>query len=160
MRSTVTLPKRAREREAAAAVRELRPWIDRRLAEVSAARAAIERPPGPCRCSARQLRLREEPGRTRAHRRGDLLLVPRGPGRGAAIERWYRRAARAEVAARLEVACAALGTGYERLSIRDQQHALGQLLGDRARSRSTGACCSVPRRCSTTSSGTRPATSW
>ena len=36
---TVTLPRRARDRDAAAAVRELRPWIDRRLAEVDAARA-------------------------------------------------------------------------------------------------------------------------
>ena len=34
----VTLPARAREREAALAVAELRPWIERRLAEVRAAR--------------------------------------------------------------------------------------------------------------------------
>lgn len=118
---TVTLPERAREREAAAAVRELRPWIDRRLADVSAARAAIERHTGTVPYLGAALPLREEHGRTRAHRRGDLLLVPRGPARAAAIERWYRRTARAEVAPRLEAAAAALGTGYERLSIRDQR---------------------------------------
>jgi predicted metal-dependent hydrolase len=123
---TVTLPRRAREREAAAAVRELRPWIDRRLAEVSAARAAVERPPGTVPLLGAALRLREEPSRTRAHRRGDLLLVPRAPGRHAAIERWYRRTARAEVTPRLERAAAALGTGYERLSIRDQRTRWGR----------------------------------
>jgi predicted metal-dependent hydrolase len=32
----VVLPARAREREAAAAVRELRPWIERRLREAAA----------------------------------------------------------------------------------------------------------------------------
>ena len=118
---TVTLPERAREREAAAAVRELRPWIDRRLADVRVARAAIERPGGTLPYLGAALRLREEPGRTRAHRRGDALLVPHGPERAAAVERWYRRTARVEVAPRLEAAAAALGTGYERLSIRDQR---------------------------------------
>jgi len=37
----VVLPRRAPEREAAAAIRELRPWIDRRLAELERTRAAI-----------------------------------------------------------------------------------------------------------------------
>jgi len=117
----VTLPERAREREAAAAVRELRPWIDRRLADVGAARAAITRVPGTVRYLDGHLALREEPGRTRAHRRGGVLLVPRGPGRSGSIERWYRRAARAEALPRLAAAAAALGTSYERLSIRDQR---------------------------------------
>lgn len=117
----VTLPQRARDREAAAAVRELRPWIDRRLAEVTASRGAIDRPAGTVPYLGAALRLREEPERTRAYRRADVLLVPHGPARGAAIERWYRRAARAEVTPRLERAAAALGTGYERLSIRDQR---------------------------------------
>jgi predicted metal-dependent hydrolase len=118
---SVTLPERAREREAAAAVRELRPWIDRRLADVHAARAAIERVPGTVPYLGRVLKLRDEQPRTRAHRRGDVLLVPAGPGRREAIERWYRRAARAEAAPRLERAARTLGTSYERLSIRSQR---------------------------------------
>ena len=42
----VTLPARAREREAALAVAELRPWIERRLAEVRAARERLAVPGG------------------------------------------------------------------------------------------------------------------
>jgi predicted metal-dependent hydrolase len=42
----VTLPARAREREAALAVAELRPWIERRLAEVRAARERLAVPAG------------------------------------------------------------------------------------------------------------------
>ena len=117
----VVLPRRARERDAARAVRELRPWIDRRLADVAVARRAIDRPPGTVPYLGRSLALREEPGRTRAHRRGDVLLVPPGaPGR-AALERWYRRAARAEIAPRLEAATAALGVRHSALTIRDQR---------------------------------------
>lgn len=119
---TVTLPRRARDREAAAAVRELRPWIDRRLAEVDQARRAIPRTPGTVPFLGRELRLVEQPGRTRAHRRGDLLHVPTaGPEQRAAIERWYRRTARAESAARLDVAATALGTSYDRLTVREQR---------------------------------------
>ena len=38
-----------------------------------------------------------------------------------ALERWYRRRARAEVEPRLDAACARAGSGYERLSIRGQR---------------------------------------
>lgn len=119
---TVTLPRRARDRDAAAAVRELRPWIDRRLAEVDAARRAIPRTPGTVPVLGRELRLVEQPGRTRAHRRDDLLLVPGpGPDQRAAIERWYRRAARVEAAAVLDTAAQALGRPYTKLTIREQR---------------------------------------
>ena len=37
----VVLPRRAPEREAAAAIRELRPWIQRRVAELAGAQAAV-----------------------------------------------------------------------------------------------------------------------
>lgn len=118
----VTLPRRARERDAAAAVRDLRPWIEGRLADVAAARAAIERPPGTVPHLGAALELRPQAGRTRAHRRGDVLFVPDEEAVARpAIERWYRRAARAEVAPRLDAAARALGTTYERLSIRDQR---------------------------------------
>jgi predicted metal-dependent hydrolase len=62
-----------------------------------------------------------EPGRTRAHRRGDELLVPAGDDREAALERWYRRAARSEIAARLDRACEQAGLSYTRLTIRAQR---------------------------------------
>ncbi|MDQ3609299.1 MAG: M48 family metallopeptidase, partial [Actinomycetota bacterium] len=48
------------------------------------------------------------------------LHVPGGDARPA-LERWYRRAARAEVAQRLDAAVAALDTAYTRLTIRDQR---------------------------------------
>jgi len=119
---TVTLPRRSAEREAVAAVRELRPWIDSRLAEVSEARAAVARAPGAVPFMGGLLGLAEQRGRTRAHRRGELLLVPEaGPAQRPAIERWYRRAARVEAEPRLDAACRALGTSYERLSIRGQR---------------------------------------
>jgi predicted metal-dependent hydrolase len=54
-------------------------------------------------------------------RRGDVLLVPTGEERLPALERWYRRAARAEIAPRLDRACAVAGTSYSRLTIRGQR---------------------------------------
>jgi predicted metal-dependent hydrolase len=116
----VVLPQRAPQREAAAAVAELRPWIERRLAAVAAAQARLAAPPGTVPYLGATLELRPEPGRTRAHRRGDALLVPeREPL--AAVERWYRRAARAELAPRLDAACAAIGRSYSRLTVRNQR---------------------------------------
>jgi predicted metal-dependent hydrolase len=47
--------------------------------------------------------------------------VPDGPERQPAIERWYRHAARDEITARLDRACAAAGLEYERLTIRGQR---------------------------------------
>ena len=66
------------------------------------------------------LRLEAQPGRTRAHRRGERLYVPAGDARPA-IERFYRRAARAEIAARLDRATALAGVRYRDLSIRGQR---------------------------------------
>ena len=116
----VVLPRRAAQREAAAAVAELRPWIERRLGELERARAALARPAGHVPYLGELLRLAPEPGRSRAHRRGDELLVPAGDWRPAA-ERWYRRAARAEVAARLDDATARTGRPYTALTIRGQR---------------------------------------
>jgi predicted metal-dependent hydrolase len=116
----VVLPRRAPERAAAAAVQELRPWIERRLAEIATARAVIERRRGRLPYLDEELTLTPQTGRTRAHRRGSLLLVPAGDARPA-LERWYRRAARREVAARLDAATAAVGARYTRLTIRGQR---------------------------------------
>ena len=116
----VVLPRRAPEREAAAAVRELRPWIERRVAEVARAKAAVAARGATVPYLGAILTLVAEPGRTRVHRRADDLLVPHGPGQREALERWYRRAAHAEIARRLDRACAATGSSYERLTIRGQ----------------------------------------
>jgi len=116
----VTLPVRAREREAALAVAELRPWIERRLAHVRAARERLAVPAGHVPYLGSHLALAPEAGRVRAHRRGDVLHVPAEDGRPS-IERWYRRAARDEIAPRLDTAVAALGRRYQRLTIRGQR---------------------------------------
>jgi hypothetical protein len=117
----VTLPSRCPEREAAAAVIELRPWIERRLAEVERARAAVATRAGTVPYLGQMLRLVVQPGRTRVHRRGEVLLVPEGETQRPALERFYRRAAATEIGARLDRACALTGTSYGRLSIRGQR---------------------------------------
>ena len=116
----VTLPKKAAERRAAEAVRELRPWIDRRKAALDRAAAEVAREPGTVPYMGADLRLVPEPGRERVHRRGDALLVPAGDATEA-IERWYRRRARAEIGPRLDAATARAGTGYKSLTIRGQR---------------------------------------
>jgi len=116
----VTLPKRAAERRAAEAVRELRPWIDRRRAALANAAAEVARAPGTVPYLGATLRLVPEPDRERVHRRGDALLVPGGDATEA-IERWYRRRARAEIGPRLDAATARAGTPYKGLTIRGQR---------------------------------------
>lgn len=120
-RVEVVLPRRATRRDAARAVEELRPWIERRLADVDAVRERLGRRPGTVPYLGEELTLVPQHGRTRAHRRESALLVPLGPEGNAAIERWYRRQARAEVAPRLDVAAAAVGRAYTTLTIRNQR---------------------------------------
>jgi len=117
----VVLPRRTPERAAAAAVRELEPWIRRRVGELERARQAVAARGDAVPYLGQLLPVRSEPGRARVHRRGDELLAPAGPQRDAALERWYRRAAREEIAARLERACALAGTSYSKLTIRGQR---------------------------------------
>lgn len=116
----VVLPRRAPAREAEAAVRELRPWIERRLRVLERAREEAGVPEGHVPFLGEPLRLAPERGRTRAHRRGDALLVPDVEPLPA-IERWYRRVARTEIAPRVERAVATAGVDYERLAIRGQR---------------------------------------
>jgi predicted metal-dependent hydrolase len=120
-RVEVVLPRRAAQSEAAAAVRELEPWIRRRLREVAHAREAVAARGDAVPYLGEMLEVRSEPGRTRVHRRGAVLWAPAGAGRTAALERWYRRAAHAEVADRLDRACAMAGLSYSRLTIRGQR---------------------------------------
>jgi predicted metal-dependent hydrolase len=116
----VVLPRRAPERHAADAVRELAPWIERRRRAVARVQAELARAPGTVPYLGETLQLIPERGRTRVHRRGDALLVPPGDPR-AALERWYRRRAREEIAPRLDAATARAGTRYDGLTIRGQR---------------------------------------
>ena len=116
----VVLPKRSPERHAEEAVRRLTPWIERRRHAVATAAREVGRAPGTVPYLGEVLTLVPEPGRTRVHRRGDRLLIPEA-GAGVAIERWYRRQAREEVAWRLDDATHRAGTSYTRLTIRAQR---------------------------------------
>jgi predicted metal-dependent hydrolase len=116
----VVLPARAPERAAAAAVSELRPWIERRLDEAREALARVAARAGTVPYLGAQLELVPQAGRTRVHRKDDRLLVPAADAL-AALERYYRRAARAEIAPRLDRATALAGSSYRDLSIRAQR---------------------------------------
>jgi predicted metal-dependent hydrolase len=67
-----------------------------------------------------QLALVPQAGRRNAHRAGSQLLIPASDARPA-LERFYRRAARREVAGRLDYATALVGCSYHGLSIRSQR---------------------------------------
>jgi hypothetical protein len=116
----VVIPQRATKNEAQAAIRELRPWIDRRLEEARNARHRLESPPGTVPFLGAHLRLQHDEGRTRAHRKDDTLHLPTGdPHR--ALERWYRTRAKAEIAPRLQDATQQLGRPHTTLAIRNQR---------------------------------------
>ena len=118
----VVLPRRSPASAAPAAIAELRPWIEARLAAGQAARDAVAARGAGVPYLGRDLTVRPQAGRTRVHLRGDELLVPADPtARYAAVERWYRRAARDEIAPRLDDAVAALRTSYTKLTIRNQR---------------------------------------
>ena len=117
----MVLPQRAAAREAAAAISELRPWIERRLAEIERVRATVAARGNTVPYLGQTLRLIAQPGRTRVHRRGNELLVPEGSDQRPALERYYRRAAPHEIAPRLDAVCASVGASYSTLSIRSQR---------------------------------------
>jgi predicted metal-dependent hydrolase len=116
----VVLPQRAPERAAVAAVEELRPWIERRLREAHQTLARVAERGATVPYLGESLQLVGQAGRTRVHRTGGQLLVPASDPRPA-LERYYRRAARAEIAARLDRATALAQTPYSGLSIRAQR---------------------------------------
>ena len=116
----VVLPVRAPERAAAAAVSELRPWIERRLQEGQEVLARLAARAGTVPYLGSSLELVAQPGRERVHRDGERLLVPAGDARPA-LERFYRRAARAEIAPRLDRATGLAGSSYSGLDIRAQR---------------------------------------
>jgi predicted metal-dependent hydrolase len=116
----VVLPRRSPERHADEAVKQLAPWIERRKRAVARANLELAREPGTVPYLGETLRLVPEAGRERVHRRGNDLLIPPGDAREA-LERWYRRQAKSEIAARLNAATARYGTSYTTLTIRGQR---------------------------------------
>jgi len=118
----VVLPQRFPQQAAAAAVAELGPWIERRLAEAQAALKRIPGRDGTLPYLDHRLALVAEPGRVRVHhdRATDRLLVPEGDVRDV-VERYYRRAARDEVVRRLDWATAIIGRPYSGVAIRSQR---------------------------------------
>ena len=116
----VVLPARAPERAAAAAVSELRPWIERRMDEARDVLARVAARAGSVPYLDATLELVPQQARTRVHRAGDRLLVPEGDARPA-LERFYRRAARAEIAPRLDRATQLASSSYTALDIRAQR---------------------------------------
>jgi predicted metal-dependent hydrolase len=116
----VVLPARAPERAAAAAVSELRPWIERRLKEARDVRDRLAARAGTVPYLGTPLELVPQAGRSRVHRAGDRLLVPDGDPRPA-LERFFRRSARAEIAPRLDRASELAGSSYTALDIRAQR---------------------------------------
>jgi predicted metal-dependent hydrolase len=129
----VVVPRRFPERKVEPFVEQKRPWIERtlrRMAETGAELAPAHLEHGgevPYLGERLELRVRVEPGRVRPHvaRRGPVLHVAVAEtGREAlleALERWYRRRARAEVEPRLKRATARAGTRFTRLQIRGQR---------------------------------------
>jgi predicted metal-dependent hydrolase len=116
----VVLPARTPERAAAAAVSELRPWIERRLAQARETMAQVTARDGTVPYLDDSLELVAQPGRRQVHRSGGRLLVPEGDHRPA-LERFYRRAARQEIEDRLDRASALAGSPYSGLDIRGQR---------------------------------------
>ena len=121
----VVLPEGLAEEHAERAVRELQPWVAGRRRRLAEAERTLAGEPGTVPLLDERLIVVAEPGRERVHRRGGELLVPAGPGAGAAVERWYRRQARAEAVRRLGEAATALGTAHGPVSIRDQRSRWG-----------------------------------
>jgi predicted metal-dependent hydrolase len=126
----VVVPKRFPLREVEPLVREKRAWIERTLRRIEASRAEFPPPrledggEVPYLGERLALSVRLDPGRVRSHvaRRDGTLHVAVGDGSlREAVEAWYRRRARLEVARRLDAATARAGVRYTRLSIRGQR---------------------------------------
>jgi len=129
----VIVPERMPLREVAPFVAGKQRWIERTLrryrqAEVEAPLVQlVDGGSVPYLGEDLTLRVRVEPARVRPHvarRGGELRVAVGSPGQAAvrdALERWYRRRAREEVADRLDDATARAGTEYASLSIRGQR---------------------------------------
>lgn len=126
----VVVPRRFPTRDVETFVQAKRPWIERTLRRIR--EAEVDFPPpsledgGELPYLGRRLALAlsVQAGRVRAHvaLRGGALHVALGPETplAGALEAWYRRRARAEIAPRLDAAVARAGRRYETLQIRGQ----------------------------------------
>jgi predicted metal-dependent hydrolase len=129
----VVVPRRMALRHVEPFVAEKQRWIERTLERYE---AAVREAPRtiladggsvPYLGERLELVVPVEPGRTRPHvaRRGERLIVKVASGGRAevedALERWYRKRAREEIAMRLDYATARAGTDWTRLSIRGQR---------------------------------------
>ncbi len=117
---TVVLPERAPASRAQEAVERLDGWIRRQLAEQAISRAAVVARGWTLPWLDDTLEIVPEAGRKVAHRDGNRLLVPEGDFRPS-IERLLRRAARTEVAERLDRVTAATGHAWNSLRIGDMK---------------------------------------
>jgi predicted metal-dependent hydrolase len=129
----VVVPRRMALRHVEPFVAQKQAWIERTLRRYEDARREAPRTrlvdggSVPYLGEQLDLRVRLERGRQRPHvaRAGATLTVKVGADGEAAVadalERWYRRRARAEVAPRLDAATARAGTAWTRLSIRGQR---------------------------------------
>ncbi len=129
----VVVPRRLALAEVEPFVAEKRPWIERTLRRMREAEA--ERPGPRLEDGGHVPHLGEqldlavvvEPGRVRSHvgRRGEVLTVKvgrKGPDAVRdALEGWFRRRAREEIALRLDAATARAGVRYSGLQIRAQR---------------------------------------
>src|SRR3954452_5043087 len=89
----VVIPQRATKREAQAAIKELRPWIDRRLAEAHRAKERLSSPPGTVPFLGAHLRIHYDESRTRAHRRRTEKHFP-ATDADESRDCWFRTKAR------------------------------------------------------------------
>ena len=127
----VVVPRRFPLSEVEGFVEEKRPWIERtlrRIRESDNEFPLVRLEQGeevPYLGERLVLRIREERDRSRAHvaRRGHALELRLPPGADAvvALEAWFRRRARAEIAPRLDAAVTRAGTAYASLQIRSQR---------------------------------------
>jgi predicted metal-dependent hydrolase len=127
----VVVPQRFPLRDVEPFVEEKRAWIERTLRRMR--ETEVELPPArladggevPYLGERFRLVVGIERRRVREHvaRRGDELRLALPPGVTVrdALERWYRRRARAEVGPRLDAACARWGSSYRKLQIRGQR---------------------------------------
>ena len=125
----VVVPRRMALRHVEPFVAEKQDWIERTLARYRQEPVAALADAGsvPYLGERLELSVKVEPGRVRPHvaMRADRLVVKVGeagePALTEALERWYRKRAREEVAPRLDAATARAGTRWTRLSIRGQR---------------------------------------
>jgi predicted metal-dependent hydrolase len=127
----VVVPQRFPLKDVEPFVEEKRAWIERTLERMRETDAEL--PPArltdggevPYLGERLGLDVRVERRRVREHvaRRGDRLQLALPPGTKVrdALERWYRRRTRAEVAPRLDAACARWGSAYTKLQVRGQR---------------------------------------